>query len=212
MLQIVLEVDWSAGHAKKPEGALNANDMNMNIGGKQATLRPGTGSTMTPECLGPHPAVLRHCAADGTMQERDCRLRPGQTQHFSFQPGDPPPFYDLTAPPEDIKDNNQQVLREGYVGKPKGVKQVLWERGLWENGLEVDRARTKLAECQDFKTEKSILENLVHNTGRDSPTMIIRECILVRVSMGRVCCACANKYPLWLVHRRPTPHEPERAP
>ena len=163
--QVVVEVDWSAGHAKKAEGALNANDMNMTVGGKQTHLRPGTGSTVSEGCLGPSPATLRQRMPDGSIKEIDCKLKPGQTQHFTFKEGDPPPFFDLSAPPEDILDSNNNVLKEGYIGKPKGLKQVLWERGLWEDGLDVDRARPKLAASEDFVNEKSILEEMVHSTG-----------------------------------------------
>ena len=77
----------------------------------------------------------------------------------------PPPFYDLSAQPEDLKDGSGNLLREGYVGKPKGIKQILWERGLWQDGLDVDRARSKLADCEDCQNEKSVLEEMMHSTG-----------------------------------------------
>ena len=123
---------------------------------------------MTEGCLGPHPAVMRRCAADNSKAEVECKLVPSQAQKFTFVFGDPPPFFDLSATPEDIIDSDQAVLREGYIGKPKGIKQVLWERGLWEDGLDIDRARAKLAECDDFKNKKSMLEELLQSSGKST--------------------------------------------
>ena len=59
-------------------------------------------------------------------QEIDCKLKPGDTQHFYFREDDPPPFYDLDAPKFDTdtgKRNRkkQAIVKEGYVGKPKGA-------------------------------------------------------------------------------------------
>lgn len=162
--QVVIEVDWSSGHAKKAEGALNANDMNMNYGGKQPSMRPEEGSRMTPACLGQYPAVLVLHDPAGTTH-KDCRLQVGQVQQFTFQPGDPPPFYDLDCPADSIADNSGAIMKQGYVGQPKGLKQVLWERGLWEHGLTLERAKALLAECEDFKTEPSSLQQLLQKPG-----------------------------------------------
>ena len=49
-------------------------------------------------------------------------------QHFEFREGDAPPFYKPGLAPAE------------YVGKAKGMKQVLWERGLWVEGMLVDIA------------------------------------------------------------------------
>jgi hypothetical protein len=163
--QVVIEVDWSSGHAKKSEGALNANEMNMNHGGKQPEMRLGKGSIVTAHCLGPHSAVLRNESPTGSTP-MDCKLRMGQVQHFVFQQGDPPPFYDLACPTSSIKDDaGEKVLKQGYVGQPKGLKQVLWERGLWEHGLTQERAKALLSACEDFKSEPSSLEELVQDIG-----------------------------------------------
>ena len=38
-MQLQMEIDWSSGHAKFPDGALNANPMAVGFGGKQPKLR-----------------------------------------------------------------------------------------------------------------------------------------------------------------------------
>ena len=48
----------------------------------------------------------------------------------------PPPFYDLLAASVDratgeIDDKGMSVTKPGYVGQMKGIKQYLWERGLY---------------------------------------------------------------------------------
>jgi hypothetical protein len=70
------------------------------------------------------PRTLHHTARQSELAPLPCP-----------QPGDPPPFYDLSAPPEDVETSKRDrkgnvVKKEGYVGKPKGMKQIAWERGL----------------------------------------------------------------------------------
>lgn len=55
------------------------------------------------------------------------------------------------------------VLQHGYVGQLKGMKQILWERGLREEKLG-DRAKALVAQCEDFAAEKSTLEELLIST------------------------------------------------
>ena len=103
------------------------------------------------------------------------------------QAGDPPPFYDLAAPEVDTATGKQNrkgeaVVREGYVQKPKGMKQVAWERG-WhvpeaegkmhgdkvdENDETSDRSlslRHAQENCWDFSHEKTALQELVESRG-----------------------------------------------
>jgi hypothetical protein len=74
----------------------------------------------------------------------------------------------------------------GFVGKPKGIKQILWERGLWRPGMvrsktdaEIKRILLQdgvppaddmyydkvLAACPDFALEKSALQEMVEARG-----------------------------------------------
>jgi hypothetical protein len=93
----------------------------------------------------------------------------------------------VTAPKTDTptgKRNRkgEEILKEGYIGKPKGMKQIAWERG-WHkpeaegkmHGEKIDenddtRDRTLslphlLQCCWDFANEKTALQELVESRG-----------------------------------------------
>ena len=53
----------------------------------------------------------------------------------------------------------------GYVGSPKGAKQMLWELGHWQPGLTLACCRRILKQLPDFKLETSELSNLWRNRG-----------------------------------------------
>ena len=92
---------------------------------------------------------------------------------MSFGPSDPPPFYDLAAPPKDKKivKRGKRELKEGYVGKAKGMKQVLWERGWYVDGMSSVSTDPKqniemvLGGLPDFKNERSALQHTVEKRG-----------------------------------------------
>lgn len=133
--QLATEIDHSAGHAKFLPDGLNVSNMNVKYGGKQRVVRD---SVMTEGCLGPGEAKMylnsdkwsTQYDPDLTTRVVDMRLKLGDVQSMSFHATDPPHFYDLAAPPKDKKvvkrDKNEH--KEGYVGKAKGIKQVLWAR------------------------------------------------------------------------------------
>lgn len=157
--QVLVEVDWSSGHSKHREDALNVSTMGVNFGGKQ---------------LIPHPSKME----DGCLGE-GASLKIGELQYFYFRSAeerrsdgatdgkpDPPPFYKPDLQPAD------------YVGLAKGKKQVLHERGLWKAGMveHVDeddpKGRDKamsmdyiLSACPDFYNETSALQTLVELRG-----------------------------------------------
>jgi hypothetical protein len=100
------------------------------------------------------------------------KLNPGDEQHFYFRDGeengtgmpDPPPWYKPTASLDE------------YLGKAKGKKQILWERGLWVDGM-VDKIAEEdtrgqalsmthaLECCEDFEMEVTALQELVSRSG-----------------------------------------------
>ena len=75
-----------------------------------------------------------------------------------------------------------EIIKEGYVGKPKGMKQIAWERG-WHKPEaegkmhgdkidELDDSRDRslslphvLQSCWDFAHEKTALQELVESRG-----------------------------------------------
>ena len=63
-------------------------------------------------------------------------------------------------------------MHEAYAGKPKGMRQVLWERGLYAEGMSasVDAPAEKkmddiISNLPDFKNEKSALQHTVEGRG-----------------------------------------------
>ena len=121
---------------------------------------------MTPGCLGPHEAKMHEgCWSTDFIPgvtSRTVDLKPtlGQVQRMSFGRDDPPPFYDLAA------------TGASYIGKAKGMKQVLWERGWCVDGMSISdktvpekRMDTFLSQSPDFKSEMSALQHTVHARG-----------------------------------------------
>jgi len=61
-------------------------------------------------------------------------------------------------------------VKEGYVGKPKGLKQVLWERGWWVEGMSMsDKVKpennmsTVLRNLPEFQGEKTALQHTIES-------------------------------------------------
>jgi hypothetical protein len=149
--QIVLEVDWSQGHAKKLPQGLYVSDVNLHPGGskeKKGTMRS---TNITAECL-------KSGELDGTRGGK-ALLEVGGVQHFAFRRGDRVNPYDA--------EKCTLVKENKHVGELKGLRQILWERGLWQPGekltLEEGRARLKL--CADFANEPTALQHLLAERG-----------------------------------------------
>ena len=160
--QLYYEADWSSGHAKMKEDGLNASKMNVGFGGKQQQKMRD--SVMVDGCLGPNSL-----------------LKLGDTQVFVFKEGDIRPFdksarendyyVQQTVPqrrrdPEIEGEQLESILKEGYLNKPKGLKQVLYERGLLDETT-TDKAGMirKLSACPDFANEVSQIEELFRSHG-----------------------------------------------
>ena len=196
-VQFVFEVDQSSGHTKHKSDGLSANVMGMKWGGKQALIHAT--KIVDNTCLG---------------EETGRILNIGDVQHMTFQPGDSPPWYDPSATPQDRDENSmtaqeiesrQKVVAKdrekwkegdapvddriyvaGYVGKAKGLKQVLWERGLWKDKMVMSKSEKEVRKlllnnkpvpdpsmyadhailrCTDFKEEKNHLAELIESRG-----------------------------------------------
>jgi len=199
-IQLIGEFDQSGAHMKGQEGALRADYMNVNWGGKGHAPR---NVELAEDCVGEEIAVLyqhsenkewRLNVTDADVQsgkwvKKVCKVRPsgddGAVQSFVFVDGDAPPYYDLQAPAKDewvseeeydrrrggrskakVTRNEQgQLLIPGYEGKPKGLKQIAWERGFKVNGLNKNVITKKLSACSDFANELSALQELFRSRG-----------------------------------------------
>jgi hypothetical protein len=117
--QLQVEIDWSAGHSKFRVGALNAKAMNTEYGGKKTAMRD-TVIEREEGFLGLNPGRT---------------LQVGDTQRMVFAEDDPPPHFKPDAPKYDQPEINGKKAVGGYIGKPKGLKQVLWERVFWKDGM-----------------------------------------------------------------------------
>ena len=64
----------------------------------------------------------------------------------------------------------------GYAGQANGIIQILWERGLWEDGMKAKlpsddleyphmSAQDVLANCQDFREEIGAMQYLIQSYG-----------------------------------------------
>jgi hypothetical protein len=112
--QIVLEVDWSQGHAKKMSQGLYAADVNLHPGGGQEKKGVMRATNITAECL-------KSGELDGTAT---ALLKVGDVQEFMFREGD------RVNPHDEVK--CKLVVEKEHVDKLKGLRQILWERGLWQ--------------------------------------------------------------------------------
>ena len=149
--QIVLEVDWSQGHAKKMPQGLYVADVNLHPGGTQEKKGTMRSTNITAECL-------KSGELDGTRGGK-ALLEVGGVQHFAFRKGD-------RVNPHDAE-KCTLVKENKHVGQLKGLRQILWERGLWQPDekltLEEGRARLKL--CADFANEPTALQHLLAERG-----------------------------------------------
>ena len=105
--QIVLEVDWSQGHAKKLPQGLYAADVNLHPGGEQEKKGVMRATNITAECL-------KSGELDGTAT---ALLKVGDVHHFVFREGD-------RVNPHDAE-KCKLVVEKKHVGELKGLRQIL---------------------------------------------------------------------------------------
>ena len=164
--QALFIFDWSSGHSKYPLDALNVNCMNMKYGGtKGCNMRAATLEEDYPNSN----MMVQEQLEDGSWLEPR-KFRKGDVQPMIFSEGDGPPFYSPSLDP-----NN-------YVNKPKGIRQVLWERGLLKPDMTLDgkwvdgpgnkpvrdvstSARYRFSQCPDFLNQKSALQLQIETRG-----------------------------------------------
>jgi len=144
--QIVIEVDYSQGHAKMLVDALHVNKLNLKIGGNRQHKRVLRDSFMRVGCL---------AAREPDEVVPAGMLKLGDTQHFDFREGD------TVYPGEAAK-----YAGEAFpLKEPKGTGQILWERGLWTENMKLVESKQVLSRCLDFVEEKTALETLLLDRG-----------------------------------------------
>ena len=212
--QIVDEYDWSGVHGVKKEDGLYAKTMNVKFGGK---VRAKHGTVITEGCLGPFAASISHggevidrklkigetqsmvftaddpppfYAPDApkhdvlTGETKQRRKKKQKKQgNLERQMGV------LPAAAEEEDREEEAVVKGGYVGKPKGLLDVLFERGLLDpqllqggkagnptqytrdpkviDGIP-DESRSlvsMLARCADFQNEPTAMQELTEDLG-----------------------------------------------
>ena len=130
--QVVLEVDWSQGNAKKWAGGLYVNDMNLSWGTTNQGFTPMHESSSG--CFKSGELTGKRMDERGFRVDRNCDA----FQRFVFVRGDP-------VNPVDAK----SVKNDKHIGQPKGLWQVLWERRLWnpetEQKLTLNDARERMS-------------------------------------------------------------------
>ena len=130
----VINLDYSSNHDAMAPDAVKATNFKRGWGSRKTqnkvtkewlALKPVRGdnedgsSSMIVGDLG----SIEQIPSFGSVQGK---LKFGSKQFYVFQPGDPPPHFEKKK--KDLKPCD-------YVGKDKGLEQVLWERGLWIPGM-----------------------------------------------------------------------------
>ena len=108
-------------------------------------------TNITAECL-------KSGELDGTAT---ALLKVGDVHHFVFREGD-------RVNPHDAE-KCKLVVEKKHVGELKGLRQILWERGLWQpqeqDKLTLEEGRARLKLCGDFANEPSALQYMLAERG-----------------------------------------------
>lgn len=155
--QICIELDWSGCHGKKSKDALNANSMNL---GPAKPDQPD-------KSVFPDTELRREDLGDSPCYDNLVRkVVDGEevfVQSFRFKEADKV----LVKAKEGIS----------VVGCGKGIKQILMERGLWQNSFRSQApvidgirrfdlcAKNVLSACSDFANAKTMLQEFIEKRG-----------------------------------------------
>lgn len=208
-MQILLEVDHSSGHLKEQSDGLTVSTMNVKWGGKATAKRD---TVIEEGCLGPDPPLINGVRLTiGSTQHMTFEVgHPGPFQEITASRAD----REMTEKEklsalkkfEKLREHRLKVAQrdgvnidaeieslpcyvvKGFEGQNKGIFQILYERGLYLEGmrgkqdqakrdklemtLQTDKllpahldAHAVLAACPDFFYEKTALQHLVESRG-----------------------------------------------
>ena len=204
-MDIVFTLDHSSGHARKQDNGLYVGAMNRDFGGAQPAMHdtvvpevgPFSPKVQTGEVqsmvfkegdAGPFwmkPAEQEKRKHDqATNRTRKKNKTKAELLHSLFPAGRAPKemaklrvkkLQEMATAQGISTEVETAVVVEGWMGKPKGIRQVLYERGY----LDPDRLSeyrlchddeelsysSLLAACSDFANEKSRLQQLAEDLG-----------------------------------------------
>jgi len=199
--EFVFEFDHSAGHSKSRPDGLSASPLNIGYGGKQPKMRDTTitdAETELGDCIertlnvgdvqsfvfqedDPPPIIdLMAPKADRVTGPPKWTAKSAAELTVELKARG---LFDLAVGKADeIKAKAQNVgialrkseapIKEGYVGKAKGLKQIVWERGFWsakelrtKGAVKEEEMRLRLASCFDFATERSQMQWIAERIG-----------------------------------------------
>eukprot|EP00732_Lithocolla_globosa_P001261 Lithocolla_globosa_v1_NODE_597_length_3629_cov_4.882205.p1 type:complete len:792 gc:universal NODE_597_length_3629_cov_4.882205:2932-557(-) len=147
---------YDAIHAKKPKKTISEKAQKKSKGKRQQAVSSATAaavaaSSISESIAGVSPSVasaVKAAASAASAAVTAARDAEGEL-----------PF------------NETDNIIEGYIGKAKGKKQILWERGLWLDGMTASQEKPELnidkvlQSCGDFLREKSALQAVVEDRG-----------------------------------------------
>lgn len=165
--------DWSSGHAKFPAAAWRPAEMNLRYGGTGASaVKVGK---MAPTIVVERAEVMGNEEPGMRTIGPERPLQTGDIQHLFFREGEFP-WYE--RPPRGVAGAEWAAK---FLGQAKGLKQLLWERGLWREGMTVDGQRTVrgvkqkavpslsarivMGACPDIIKQKSALQVFIEERG-----------------------------------------------
>ena len=129
--QLSLVVDHSQNHLKYRDGALFAHHLSKGYGGKQPITRDTTVEVVGPDATLAVGAVQTGAFVRGTPPIGDPQCMEDDEMQWEDE--------EKTVPKMDKRFNPaKQMVKEGYVGKAKGLVQLLKERGLYKEGMTPD--------------------------------------------------------------------------
>jgi len=201
LFDFTFEFDHSAGHSKQRPDGLSAGTTNIGYGGKQPKMRNSIITDAESE-LGDcderilnvgdvqsfvfaegdappvaDPSAPRHDVVRGEAKDKEKSAAELQEELKGLG------LFDLAVgKAAEVKAKAQSAgialrktvapIKEGYVGKAKGLKQIVWERGFWSaaelrpKGVVKEEAmKSKLTSCFDFATELSQMQYIAKQLG-----------------------------------------------
>ena len=215
----LLMLDQSSGHGQMREGALNVNSMSVRWGGKQDKIRSTKIKEVGPYHsklrIGKEEKVIFIEADDGpfylsdnhcwnqrydrdidkrqimTKMKKEIKKELKEKGHVIRGHCGKEELDDLAKRNGIALTYKNTMVEEGWLGKPKGLLQVLWERG-WIDETKINDyslrgkasqmdeegnilpqhrrfvLRSLMADCTDFREEKSAMEVLLQDLSTKS--------------------------------------------